>query len=64
MSSKKFSQSLSDVVPEQDSLIVRHYAEHLEGLGLSDGKTGTMIGAAKHVAVWRVGPWKARHPPS
>ena len=52
MSSKKFSQSLSDVVPEQDSLIVRHYAEHLKDLGLSDGKIGILTGTARHIAVW------------
>ena len=52
MSSKKFPPPPPDVVPERDSLIVRHYAEHLEGLGLSDRTTGSLAGTARHVAVW------------
>lgn len=52
MSSIKFLPPLPDVVPERDSLIVRHYAERLEGLGLSDRTTGPMTGTARHIAVW------------
>ena len=52
MPSKRFDAPLPDVVPERDSLIVRRYAEHLEGLGLSDGRIGTMTSTARHVAVW------------
>ena len=52
MPSKRIDALLPDVVSERDSLIVRHYAEHLEGLGFSDGKTGTMTDTARHVAVW------------
>lgn len=64
MPSKRFGALLPDVVPERDSLIVRHYAVHLESFGLSDGKTGTMTSTARHVAVWLAGPRQARHPPS
>ena len=37
MPSKQFSPSLPDVVPERYSRVLRCYAEHLEGLGLSAG---------------------------
>ena len=52
MPSKQFSPPLPDVVPERDSRVVRCYAEHLEGLGLSAGKIGEMTSTARHVAVW------------
>ncbi len=52
MPSKRYSPPLSDGVREWDSRVVRCYAEHLEGLGLSSGKTGEMISTARHVAVW------------
>ena len=52
MSSKKFLPPLPDVVPERDSLIVQHYAEHLECLGFSDRTIGSLTGTARHVAVW------------
>ena len=52
MTTKTLSPSLTDVVPERDARAVRGYANRLESLGLSDGKTGAMIGTARHVAVW------------
>lgn len=54
MSSNKLLPPLPDVVPERESLIVRHYAEHLEGLGLADRTTGSMSGTARHVTAWLV----------
>ncbi|MYF31420.1 MAG: tyrosine-type recombinase/integrase [Gammaproteobacteria bacterium] len=52
MPSKQFGLPLLDVVPERDTRVVRCYAEHLEGLGLSDRKTSLLISTARHVAVW------------
>ncbi len=52
MLSKQFSPPLPDVVPERDSRVVRCYAEHLEGLGLSDRMTGELTSTARHIAVW------------
>ena len=52
MPSKQFSPSLPEVVSERDSRVVRCYAEHLEGLGISDRKTGLLTSTARHVAVW------------
>ena len=57
MPSKKIVPPRPDVVPERDSLIVRHYAEHLEGVGLSDGTTRMLTGTARHAAVWLAGEW-------
>ncbi|MCY3748235.1 MAG: tyrosine-type recombinase/integrase [Chloroflexi bacterium] len=52
MPSKQFGPPLPDVVPERHSRVVRCYAEHLEGLGLSDRKTGVLTSTARHIAVW------------
>lgn len=52
MPSKQFGPPLPDVVPERDSRVVRHYAEHLEGLCLSTGMTGDLISTASHIVVW------------
>ncbi len=52
MLSKQFNPPLPDVVPERDSRVVRCYAEHLEGLGLSDRMTGELTSTARHIAVW------------
>ncbi len=52
MPSKHFSPLLPDGVPERASRVVRCYAEHLEGLGLSGRKTGEMTSTAGHIAVW------------
>ncbi len=52
MPSKQFGPPLPDVVPERDSRVVRCYAEHLEGLGLSIGMTGDLISIAAHIVVW------------
>ena len=52
MPSKQFGPRLPDVVPERDSRVVRCYAEHLEGLGLSGRKTSLLISTAGHIAVW------------
>ena len=52
MPSKQIALPLPDVVPERDSLIVRPYAEHLKGVGLSDGTTRMLISSARHIAVW------------
>ncbi len=54
MSSNKLLPPLPDVVPERESLIVRHCAEHLEGLGLSDRATSSMSGTASHFTAWLV----------
>ena len=52
MPSKQFGRSLPDVVPERDSRVVRYYAEHVEGLGLTDRMTGLLTSTARHIAVW------------
>ena len=52
MPSKQFGPPLPDVVPERDSRVVRCYAEHLEGLGLSGGMTSDLFSTASHIAVW------------
>ncbi len=52
MPSKQFGPSLPDAVPERDSRVVRHCAEHLEGLGLSDRNAGLPNNATGHIAVW------------
>ena len=52
MPSKQFSPLLPDGVPERDSRVLRCYAEHLEGLGLSAGMTSDLFSTASHIAVW------------
>ena len=52
MTARGLSPSLTGVVRERDARAVRGYANRVESLGLSDGKTGTMINTARHVAVW------------
>ncbi len=52
MSSKKFLPPLPGVVPERDSRVVRCYAEHLEGLGVSVWMTEPLVRTASHVTVW------------
>ena len=52
MTARGLSPSLTGVVRERDARAVRGYASRVESLGLSDGKTGTMINTARHVAVW------------
>lgn len=49
---QQFGPALPDAVPERDSRIVRRYAEHVEGLGLSSVRKRELMGAARHVAVW------------
>ena len=52
MPSKQFAPPLPDVVPERDSRVVRSYAEHLEGLGLSAGMARVLTSAARHIVIW------------
>ena len=52
MPSNQFGPPLADVVPERDSRVVRCYAEHLKGLGLSAGTIRKLINTARHIVVW------------
>ncbi len=52
MPSKQFAPPLPDVVPERNSRVVRSYAEHLEGLGLSAGMARVLTSTARHIVIW------------
>ena len=52
MPSKRHNPPLADGVPERDSCVVRCYAEHLEGLGVSVWMTEPLVRPASHVTVW------------
>ena len=52
MPAKRLRPPLPDVVPERDFRAVRCYAEHVEGLCLSDSMTGVLVSTARHITVW------------